>query len=411
MTNLDGDPEISINQQDLRDHSEDKWDAVVAGAGPAGSTTALHLAAAGRRVLLLDSKTFPRDKVCGDALIADTHGALERSGLLEAVSRQAYRVETATVYSPSRLHLSIPGKFMTLKRRKLDAVLAAGAVERGATFCRGKVKSFDVVDGVSVKVWVEGAAEPVPARSLVLATGANRGLLEGSPGWNGGAPSAFAMRCYIRSKAQLDTLLISYDRSILPGYAWIFPMGGDEYNVGCGLFSRRKSELAGNLLQIFEAFCREFPPMRELWDHRVEQGKMKGAPLRCGLRVPPNRPKGPVLVAGETVDSTFPFTGEGIGKAMETGEMAARALNACLEKDDSAALESYWKALERDLAKKYVGYRIAERWLSREWIANFFARRARRSRFLQKAFAGFMNETVDPREVFSVSGILKSYFF
>lgn len=50
------------------------FDAIVVGAGPAGSTAAAKLSQLGRRVLLLDRVSFPRDKTCGDAIQA---GAIE----------------------------------------------------------------------------------------------------------------------------------------------------------------------------------------------------------------------------------------------------------------------------------------------------------------------------------------------
>ena len=46
----------------------ERFDVVVAGAGPAGSITALQLARAGARVLLVDKARFPRDKPCGGGL-------------------------------------------------------------------------------------------------------------------------------------------------------------------------------------------------------------------------------------------------------------------------------------------------------------------------------------------------------
>ena len=47
-------------------------DVVVVGGGPAGSITALTLASEGARVVLLEAARYPRDKVCGDALIPDS---------------------------------------------------------------------------------------------------------------------------------------------------------------------------------------------------------------------------------------------------------------------------------------------------------------------------------------------------
>src|SRR5206468_652096 len=56
------------------------WDAVVVGAGPAGAATALHLARAGARVILLDRARFPRDKPCSEYLSPETTRLLARLG-------------------------------------------------------------------------------------------------------------------------------------------------------------------------------------------------------------------------------------------------------------------------------------------------------------------------------------------
>ena len=62
-------------------------DAVVVGAGPAGSAAATLLAGYGRKVLLLDKDSFPRPKVCGEFLSADAVPSLERLGARDAVLR------------------------------------------------------------------------------------------------------------------------------------------------------------------------------------------------------------------------------------------------------------------------------------------------------------------------------------
>ena len=69
-----------------------RCEVLVVGAGPSGSAAARSLAQAGLDVVLVDQQAFPRDKVCGDGLIPDTHRALERLGVLGEVMALAQPV-------------------------------------------------------------------------------------------------------------------------------------------------------------------------------------------------------------------------------------------------------------------------------------------------------------------------------
>src|SRR6185295_13891760 len=114
-------------QFSVLDLPDREWDVVVVGAGPAGATAAAHLARAGRDVLLVDRARFPRDKVCGDALIPDAIGALDRLGALDAVRQRGQSIAATGVFSPSRIEFEVPGRFITLKRVHLDAIVAERA--------------------------------------------------------------------------------------------------------------------------------------------------------------------------------------------------------------------------------------------------------------------------------------------
>ena len=94
---------------------------------------------------------------------------------------------------------------------------------------------------------------------------------------------------------------------------------------------------------------------------------------------------------------------------METGEIAAEVAHEALASGDLARLREFPGRIERELRPKFLGYRIAESWFSRPWLNDFVARRIRRSGFLQELVAGIVNETVDPREVFSLRGMLRSF--
>src|SRR5512132_1647151 len=101
-----------LQPSDLAAAADQSWEVVVVGAGPAGSMAALHLAKRGHRTLLLDKDTFPRDKVCGDALIPDTIRSLKRSGLHAEVCQRALKARVSTFYSPSRIQYDVQGDFL-----------------------------------------------------------------------------------------------------------------------------------------------------------------------------------------------------------------------------------------------------------------------------------------------------------
>src|SRR4051794_26538427 len=111
----------------------ERFDVLVAGAGPAGSATAIHLARGGAHVLLADRARFPRDKPCG--------GGLTGRALKQAPCGVAPVVEHVVDTFELRLHLrrsfrrtsSGPLILMT-QRRRLDAYLAEQAAGAGAEF-------------------------------------------------------------------------------------------------------------------------------------------------------------------------------------------------------------------------------------------------------------------------------------
>jgi geranylgeranyl reductase family protein len=384
------------------------WDAAIVGAGPAGSIAALHLARLGHSVLLIDKEQFPRDKVCGDGLIADAIGALKRAGLYTDVARLGYQTGTGTVYSPSRIRFDVEGEYLTLKRYLLDDLIKRKAEESGAVFLRSKITNVEPQPDRTIVITSDPDRQPVRARIAMIATGASVELAEQLGLVTESRASAVALRCYVRSRAVIDRLIISYDRAITPGYAWIFPLGEGEYNVGCGIiYAKRKVQV--NLRETFRLFETSFPEAVDLFKQADEMTPLRGARLRCGMKGSAAVGPGNVMVIGEAIGATFPFTGEGIGKAMETGEIAAQVASRALEEEDFDHLDEFPRRLEAEVKPKFLGYELAQNWLSRPWLNDLVARRIRKSRFLQELVAGIVNETVDPREVFSVRGIVRSF--
>ena len=101
-------------------------DALVVGAGPAGSAAALALARRGFRVVLIDRRTFPRDKICGDALIPDALQAIAHLGLRDQLRPLAHHVDTVRIYAPNLRYATLHGPCACLPRAAFDDWLERG---------------------------------------------------------------------------------------------------------------------------------------------------------------------------------------------------------------------------------------------------------------------------------------------
>ena len=165
----------------------DLYDAVVVGAGPAGSVTALLLARAGRRVLLLDRHEFPRDKACGDCMSPEVTRQLDALGLLQDVmAARPARLEGWRIHAPDGARFG--GTFaraaaadprvrsaLALSRRELDSVLVRAACAAGVELREGvRVEDVSIARNVVTGVTVRdrtGRRCAVAARLIVGADG------------------------------------------------------------------------------------------------------------------------------------------------------------------------------------------------------------------------------------------------
>jgi menaquinone-9 beta-reductase len=313
-------------------------DVLVIGAGPAGSACAAWLAGRGVQVLLADQHSFPRDKVCGDGLIPDAHAALKKLGVFDEVAAHAETVPHVRCVGPRGGHIDVAGNLSVLPRKTLDHILVRHAVKAGAQLLTPLRFEAPLLDGervVGARFKHEGQPHEISARWVVLATGAvpqaalAAGLCERH------TPSGVALRGYVRHEglaATIRQLQVVWHPRLRGGYGWIFPAPGGLFNIGAGLTGshlehdgRGRMTEGVNLRDFFKAFQQVYEPARHLMDEGEAVGELKGAPLRCSLAGARWTRPG-LLGTGEVVGSTYAFTGEGIGKALETGLLAAQAL-------------------------------------------------------------------------------------
>jgi geranylgeranyl reductase family protein len=400
-------------------------DVAVIGAGPAGSAAAWQLARGGLGVVLVDQHVFPRDKVCGDGLIPDAHAALARMGVLDEVMALAQRVAFVRCTGPRGRHVDVPGRLAVLPRRQLDAILVRAAERAGARLLMPARFEAPLVDAedrvVGVRLRVGDAVHELAARWVVLATGAVVQGLVASGLCERRTPSGIALRGYVKSQAmvgRITGLEIFWHPRLAGGYGWIFPAPDACFNIGAGLTGSHAVERGDggfrmqdvNLKRLFEIFCEVYPPARELMASGTLQGEgngeLKGAPLRCSLSGARwSRPG--MLAAGEAAGSTYAFTGEGIGKALETGLLAGEAIE--LQATDEAVRTRYEAALNA-LRPRFRLYEQAAHVNHRPWLTDLVIWRAQRSPRILRRMSGVLEETQNPGRLLSWRGLTKLMF-
>ncbi|WP_462321645.1 NAD(P)/FAD-dependent oxidoreductase [Halochromatium sp.] len=352
------------------------WDneVIVVGAGPGGSATAYHLASAGIRTLLIDKSAFPRDKVCGDCLSPRAQHYLARLGLLEQVAGESHQATRIRFRAPAGAEAqtaitgagAMPNRTLVLPRRRFDLLLQQHALAAGARFRVGHVRALAAGGGVELE------GERLPARLVVIATGAALSLIKRTALAPRGSVHSVAARCYL---AQLPPpgpdLRFFFDHLPLPGYAWLFPTGQNSANLGYW-YSGGAGISATALLP---KLLREHPILAPLSGPAVDAGPVAGYPIRSDFLRAPTRADG-LLAVGEAAGLVNPFTGEGIDYALESAERAADSILMALRRGPTvgplpaSALAGYSRSLKQRFGSLFLLMALAQRHAFNPWVFN-----------------------------------------
>jgi flavin-dependent dehydrogenase len=284
-------------------------------------------------VTLVDRARFPRDKCCGDGLTTGALRLLEHLGVEPASVPSWTAVPSAWVRSPSgrTVAFALPegqGQFAAVARRiDLDAALLGVAREAGVDVFDGHAfEGFEAARPDRVTARIDGLGS-VSARYVVAADGmwspVRKSLGVAEPGYLG---EWHAFRQYVGNVTgpAAERLYVWFDADLLPGYAWSFPLPGGRANVGFGI--ARGGSLRVQQMKALWPDLLARPHVREaLGAGAVPEARHLAWPIPARVDTAVLA-RGRVLLAGDAACVTDPLTGEGIAQALETGILAADAI-------------------------------------------------------------------------------------
>jgi len=312
-------------------------DVLIIGAGPAGLAAAARLADHGRDTLVLEEHdVVGRPAHCTGVLGHDAFAELDlpRDTILSITRSAAFRAGHGdpVLIESDRVIASV------VDRPRFDAALAVRAQAAGAELRTGARVETIAVDAAGITARLRGA-EPVRARAVVIACGANYRF---NRALGLGIPRAYVQSAQVEMPfAPLPHIDVRLGRALAPaGFAWAVPfVRGDVPYARLGLLC--DTDARGRFAAFFTQIAREYgsehagPPPAP---------RMKMLPLGPVGRTVADR----VLAVGDAAGLVKPTTGGGIYYGLLSGVYAADTLDACLREDrlgerDLRAYEVRWR--------------------------------------------------------------------
>ena len=336
-----------------------KYDVLVVGAGPAGSTAGLTLAKAGLKVLIVDFKKKPGIPVqCAEFVPIQLRHRFPHFFTEEVI---AQKVESMVHFTPWGEVVTMPSEGYVLRRELFDSNIVRLAEKEGATLMlRTIFRGFE--DGYAVLERIEGREVFRVKADFVIGADGPRSRVARLTGYS---TDSFLATAQLTAPlpGRVPDLLIFFRDYIPGGYGWLFPKGRFA-NVGVGV----DPHFGLNVMESLGRFFRELLSSGLVEDRVVS---------RTGGWIPARGPREPfrerVLLCGDAGGFCHPITGGGIANAVITGELAGKAIISGEPEDyGESAMDILGDSLlraERKRLKYMKSWDNLEFIIPRTWIA------------------------------------------
>ena len=310
-----------------------KYDVIIAGAGPAGASAAIHLASGGLKVLLVEQKKFPRAKLCGEFISPECQDHFESLGVARSIVCSEPALLSETVFYSSRGHqVTIPSSWfgermaLGLSRAVMDEVLLRRAAEVGVEVVEGasvvgpRIEA-DSVNGLRVK---NGAADhDFHAPLTIDATGRSRILarkLNHSPKQK---PKLVAFKAHLQNTRVAPGACEIY---FYPGgYGGLSSIEGDASNLCFIISADQVKHCNSDPERVMREMVMKNPRAHYTLDSATASSEWLSASWENFGRQSPAPAKG-LLAIGDAAAFIDPFTGSGMLMAFESGELVGEVI-------------------------------------------------------------------------------------
>jgi len=336
-----------------------QYDVVIVGAGPAGSSLAIRLATAGRNVLLVEQKKFPREKLCGEFISPEClehFGELGVSSVLDLAGPAS--LSKTVFYSSTGRPLPILAEWLGsshtnaigISRSRLDELLVRRASAAGAEVREETVGVPILSNGQIEKLILkthDGTEESIEGGIVVDATGRTRGLTravepKGKP--HRAEHVAFKTRLTGASVEMGACELYVYPE----GYGGSSEVENGFHNLCFIVKSATVKRLGNDPEQIWNETMLKNPRAKQALGSATVAGEWLAVPI-TDLGVGDPAPTKGLLAVGDAASFIDPFTGSGIALALESSRLAADAIleNENFENIAAAYRQKYDPTLRR----------------------------------------------------------------
>lgn len=320
-----------------------EFDISIIGAGPAGCAAALALSSCGLKVALIDRYSFPRDKVCGDAIPGPAIKALTKAfpfmhqSLFELKDKHRIRNSKIILGNGQTINYQWQLPAYNIKREVFDAFLLEPVKQHSDTKIISGFELNKIEQDESFTLHSKNGKDSITSNFIIACDGVGSTTARCLGHEVMAAPEkVMAIRAYYKGiDLARNTNHFFVLKKYLPGYFWVFPLGEDIFNVGFGIKTDRDGKVKCRMKKVIDDII-QTENLSAAFKNATQLSESASALIPIGGKKSSISGDG-FLLAGDAAHLADPLQGHGIDKAIVSGMLAGVQARKCFTENDFSA--------------------------------------------------------------------------